>query len=146
MLEPVGGADASAYPYRLVGSQRVQRANNDGTFTPVVNVTLQSVFYGVQFSFTILASTWDAGGAPEVEGQRTEWVDAVCGHEHVQGFYTQQDQGPDQVLYNFAHIVVGTDDGAVTDEAVVRMDHLGDAATVQKIDATWQRLVTAGAS
>jgi len=145
-LEPVGGGDAADHPYRLIGSARVQRANNDGTFTQVVNITDQSVLYGVQFTFTILASTWDGGGAPPLEAERTAWVDQVCSHAHVIGFYTQTDQGPDQILYNFAHIVVGTPDGAISDETVVRMDHLNDQDTFTKIDATWQRLVDAGAS
>ena len=145
-LEPVGGGDAADHPYRLIGSERTNRANNDGTFTPVVNMTLQSVLYGVQFRFTILASTWDSGGAPPLEAERTAWVDQVCSHDHVQGFYTQADQGPDQVIYNFAHIVVGTDDAAITDETVVRMDHLNDSSTFTKIDQTWARLVAAGAS
>ena len=145
-LAPVGGGDAADHPFRLVGANRTSRANSDGTFTAVVNLTLASTLYAVQFTFTILASTWDAGGAPPLEAERTAWVDEICGNEHVQGFRSEQDTGPDGVLYNFGVITVGTDDGSITDEVRVRMDHLNDVSTFGAIDAAWNRLVAAGAS
>lgn len=145
-LQPVGGGDAADHPYRLIGTNRTSRANNDGTYTPVVNITLQSVLYGVQFTFTILASTFDGGGAPPLEAERTAWVDQICGHDHVQGFRSEQDTGPDLILYNFGVITVGTDDGAITDEVRARMDHLNDSSTFAAIEKSWQRLVEAGAS
>lgn len=145
-LAPVGGGDAADTPFRLIGSNRTFRVNNDGTFTPIVNLTCQSVRYGVQFSFTLLASTFDTDGGPPLEAERTAWVDAICGHEHVQGFRSEVDQGPDQVLYNYGVITVGTDDGQITDEVRARMDRLNDVATFGAIDAAWARLVAAGAS
>ena len=145
-LEPVGGGDAADHPYIPISVQRTFRALNNGTFQPIVNVTAQSALYGVQFTFTMKASTWDSDGGPPLTAERTAWVDQICGHDHVQGFYTDQDTGPDNLMYNFAHIVVGTDDGAITDEAVVRMDQLNTTATFQKIADVWSRLVAIGAS
>ena len=78
--------------------------------------------------------------------ERTAWVDQICGHAHVQGFHSETDQGPDQILYNYGVILVGTDDGAITDEVRVRMDHLNDQATFAAIDRAWQRLQAMGAS
>jgi len=145
-LEPVGGGDAADHPFIPVGTTRTARINTDGTFTPVVNITAQSALYGVEFTFTITAEKWDGGLGYPLTAEKASQVDEVCGHAHVQDFYTQTDQGPSQVLYNFAHIVVGTDSGAITDEAVVRMDHLGDQSTYAKIDQVWKRLTDFGAS
>ena len=145
-LEPVGGGDAADHPYIPIGVQRTFRALSNGTFQPIVNVTAQSSLYGVQFTFTMKASTWDTNGGPPLTAERTAWVDQVCGHDHVQGFYTDQDSGPDGLMYNFAHIVVGTDDGAITDEAVVRMDQLNQQSTFDKIATVWGRLTALGAS
>lgn len=144
-LPPVGGGDASDHPYQLIGTTRTFRVNTDGTFTPVVNITAASRLYGVQFTFTLLASTFNTDGGPPLTAERTAWVDEICGYRHVQGFHSETDQGPDQVLYNFGVIEVGTDDGAITDETRVRMDHLNDQATFAAIDATWKRLVDLGA-
>jgi hypothetical protein len=145
-LAPVGGSDTADHPYIPISSARTFRVNNDGTFTPVVNVTAASATYGVQFTFTILASTWDTDGGPPLTAERAGEVDEVCAHPHVVGFRTETDQGSDQVLYNYAVITVGTDDGAITDETRVRMDQLGGGATFAQIDATWKRLQAWGAS
>lgn len=141
-----GPGDSGGIPYTLIGTVRGFRVNNDGTFIPIVTITAVSKTYGVQFSFDLTAATFETDGGPPLTYERTGWVDEVCSLPHVQGFRTEKDQGPDQVLYNYAHIVVGTDDGAITDEAVARMDHLNDASTFQAIDDTWARLVAMGAS
>ena len=144
-LEPVGGGDAADHPYRMVGGPvRTFRVNNDGTTTAVVNITAVSVLYGVQFTFTILASTYDADGGPPLTAERTAWVDQVCGHDHVIGFHTEVDQGPDQVLYNYAVITVGPDGQTEGDTVTVRMDHLNDVATFSAINASWARQVALG--
>lgn len=145
-LQPVsGGADASSHPFIPIATQSSFRPNNDGTLTPIINVTAQSVLYGVQFTFTMLKSTWDNDGGPPLTAERTNWVDEVCAYRHVQGFYSEQDSGPDGILYNYGVIVVGTDDKAITDTCRVRMDHLNDPATFGLIDATWKRLSDLGA-
>jgi hypothetical protein len=145
-LPAIDDGIVSPHPFELIGTVRTFRVNSDGTFTPVVNITARSRTYGVQFTFTIRASTFDADGAPALTALRTEWVDTVCAHDHVQGFHTEQDQGPDQILYNYAVIEVGTDDESITDEVRVRMDSLNTPATFAAIDASWRRLVALGAS
>ncbi len=145
-LAAIGTSSAGVSgPYTLVGSVRGERANQDGTFTPIVTVTAQSATYGVVFTFTVLASTWDADGGPPLIEEKTGEVDAVCAHPHVVDFRTEQDQGPSQVLYNYAVITVGTADLAITDDTRVRMDHLGLPSTFGAIDAVWNRLAAAGA-
>jgi hypothetical protein len=141
-----GGAGGDEHPYTLIGAVRTFRVNNDGTFTGVVNITAVSKTYGVQFTFTILAATFDADGAPSQTGLRTEWVDQIAAHDHVVGFRTEVDQGPDQILYNYGVITVGTPDAAITDEVRVRMDQLNTPAAFGAIDASWNRLVALGAS
>lgn len=143
-LAPVGGSDAAQHPFRLVGLARTLRANNDGTFTPVVNITCASTLYGVTFTFTILASTFDTDGGPPLEAERTAWVDEICGHAHVVDFRSESDLGPSQVLYNYGVITVGNADGTITDEVRVRMDHLNDPSTFGAIDAAYKRLQAAG--
>lgn len=145
-LEPVGGGGGASAAYTPVAIQRTFRVNADGTFTPVVNVTAISTLYGVQFTFTMLASVWDADGGPPLTELRTEWVNAVCAYDHVVGFHTEVDQGPDQILYNYGVITVGTADASITDEVRVRMDHLNDQSTFAAIDAAWKRLQAMGAS
>lgn len=145
-LPVVDDGTTSPHPFNLIGTVRTFRVNSDGTFTPVVNITASSRTFGVQFTFTILAATFDADGAPPLTALRTEWVDTVCAHEHVQGFHTEQDQGPDQAIYNYAVILVGTDDQAITDEVRTRMDQLNAPATFAAIEASWGRLVALGAS
>lgn len=141
-----GGAPGVGHPYKLIGTVRTFRVNNDGTFTPVVNITALSATYGVQFTFTITAQTFQADGARTQAELRTEWVDTIAAHEHVIGFHSEVDQGPDQILYNYGVIQVGTEDGAISDEVRVRMDQLNTPATFAAIEASWQRLVALGAS
>lgn len=137
------GGTLAAYTY--VGSARTFRVNADQSTTPIVNVTAISNLYGVQFTWTVLAQTWDADGPAGVIPLKTEEVNAVCGHDHVQDFRTETDQGPSQVLYNYGVITVGPDEGLQTDEVRVRMDHLNDPSTFAAIDAKWSQLAAAGA-
>jgi hypothetical protein len=139
-------SEGDAHPYQLIGVNRTFRVNSDGTFTPIANITAASKTYGVQFTFTILATTLDNDGAPSETALRTEWVDTIAAHPHVVGFRSEVDQGPDQVLYNYGVITVGTDDQTITDEVRVRMDQLNEPSTFGAIDACWKRLVALGAS
>ena len=139
MLEPAGAGGGQGLEYNLVGNPvRTFRVNNDGTTTAVVNITAISLLYGVQFTFTMLASTYDAGNGPTVTSQRTEWVNAVCAYPHVVGFHTEVDQGPDQILYNYAVITVGAEGTTEGNTVTQRMDRLGDASTFTLIDSAWQ--------
>lgn len=144
--DPGGGPGGAGAAFTLLGSVRTFRVNGDQTTTPVVDVTAQSSLYGVQFTWTVLASTWDSDGPAAFVPLKAAEVNVICAHDHVQDFRTEKDQGPSQVLYNYAVITVGTDDQAVTDEVRVRMDHINDPATFGKIDAVWSQLAAAGAS
>lgn len=132
--------DAADHPYIPVGNPvRTFRVNNDGTFTPVVTITAQSALYGVQFTFTILASTYDDDGGPPLTAERAAWVDEICGYPHVVDFWSETDQGPSQILYNYGVIIVGPEGATAGDEVRVRMDHLNQPGTFAAIDAAWKR-------
>jgi hypothetical protein len=146
MLAPLESSDTATGAYILVGTARTFRVNSDQTTTPIVHVTATSKTYGVTFSWDMLASVWDDDGGPPLIAERTGQVDEICGHAHVQGFRSEADLDASQLLYNYGVITVGTDDQAITDEARVRMDHLGLPSTFGTIDAVWKRLVKAGAS
>lgn len=149
-LQPVGGSGgtsggASAGEYTLISSYRTFRVRPDNTTQPIQAVTAQSDLFGVSFSFFIAGATWDTDGGPPLIRDMTAYVNDVCGLDHVVGFRSEQDLGSDQMLYNYAVITVGTEDGSITDEARVRMDLLRTGAAVPAIDAVWSRLVAAGA-
>jgi hypothetical protein len=137
------GSIAVDTAYRLIAAQRTFRVNSDGSTSPVVNVTAQSQKYGVQYTWTILGQTWDQDGGPPAIALKTEQVNAICGHDHVLDFRTEQDQGASGQLFNYAVITVGTDDELVTDEARVRMDHIGEPAAFAAIDTVWRRIAAA---
>lgn len=139
-----GGDISSDTAYELVGASRTFRVNSDQTTTPVVIVTAKSKKYGVTYTWTMLASTWDIDGGPPAIALKTEEVNQVCGHDHVQDFRTETDQGPSQQLYHYAVITVGTEDQTITDEVRWRMDQIGTPAVFGAIDADWNRIVQAG--
>lgn len=140
-----GGDVASLEAYYFRGSQRRFRVNPDNTTTEVVDVTAESQMFGVQYTWTVLATDWDASGPAGVIPLKTGEVNQICAKPHVQDFWTETDQGASQVLYHYAVITVGTDDGAITDVVRVRMDHI-DPPPNAKLDAVWQRLADAGAT
>jgi hypothetical protein len=149
-LDPVdggsgGGGEPSDGAYTLVSSFRTFRVLSDNTTQPIQAVTAQSNLYGVTFSMFIAGKTWDTDGGPPFIRDMCAYVNDVCGLDHVVGFRSEQDLGTDQVLYNFAVITVGTEDGTITDEARVRMDQLRTGAEVPAINAVWKRLQDAGA-
>lgn len=149
-LAPVsGGGDTGGTPsageYALLSSFRTFRVRPDNTTQAIQAVTAQSLLYGVSFSFFIDGRTWDTDSGPPLIRDMTGYVNDVCGMDHVVGFRSEQDVGADQMLENFAVITVGTEDGAVSDEARVRMDLLRTGAAVPAIAAVWARLQDAGA-
>ena len=146
-LQPVGGGGGSSSGgslYDPVASVRTFRVLPNNETQPIQAVTARSKLYGVVFSFFIDGTTWDSDGGPPFINDMTGYVDDVCGMDHVVGFRTEQDLGPDQLLYNYAVITVGTDDGLLTDEARVRMDLLRTGAEVPQIEAAWARLQAIG--
>ena len=148
-LQPVsGGGDgggASAGEYDPIASTRTFRVLPNNDTQPIQAVTVRSRLYGVVFSFFIDGNTWDTDGGPPFIRDMTAYVNDVCGMDHVIGFRSEQDLGPDQLLYNYAVITVGTDDELLTDEARVRMDQLRNGAEVPAINAAWSRLQAIGA-
>lgn len=140
------GGDISADTgYNLVGVVRGMRVSANDTLTPIATITAQSKKYLVTYTWSILARTLDTDGAPPLIALKTEEVNVICGHDHVQGFRTENDQDASQVLYHYAVITVGTDDEAITDEVRYRMDNIGNPGVFAAIDACWQRLVALGA-
>ena len=147
-VDSEGNASGEGGPgvgYTLISTTPTFRVNADQTTTPVVDITAQSTVYGVQFTWTVLGTTWATDGPAAFVPLKTAEVNQVCAHEHVQDFRTETDAGPSQVLYHYAVITVGTDDQAITDDVRVRMDHLNDPATFGAIDAAWSKLAEAGA-
>lgn len=142
----VGGNVNPGPNYVLVGTSRTFRVNPDQSTTPVMIVTAMSLAYGVVFTWTMLAATWDASGGPPAIDLETQEVDQICGHPHVQDFRTEQDQGPSGQLYNFAVVTVGMDDLSLTDEVRIRMDLIGLPSAFAAIDADWTLLQNAGAT
>lgn len=140
-----GGDVQTLEAYRFLASQRRFRINPDNTTTEVVDVSAESVLYGVQFTWSVLAETWDASGPAGVIPAKTGEVNLICAKPHVQDFWTESDQGPSNVLYHFAVITVGTADGAITDQVRARMDNISPPPNAQ-LDAVWQRLADAGAT
>lgn len=147
-LAPVsGGGDgggASAGEYDPIASVRTFRVLPNNDTQAIQAVTVRSKLYGVVFSFFISGTTWDTDGGPPFIRDMTGYVNDVCGMDHVVGFRSEQDLGPDGLLYNYAVITVGTEDGLLTDEARVRMDLLRQGAEVPEIDAAWARLQAIG--
>ena len=147
-LQPVGGGGGPSEGgnlYDPIASVRTFRVLPNNETQPIQAVTVRSKQYGVVFSFFIDGTTWDTDGGPPFINDMTGYVDDVCGMDHVIGFRSEQDLGPDQLLYNYAVITVGTEDGLITDEARVRMDLLRQGAEVPAIGAAWSRLQAIGA-
>lgn len=145
MLADPGGGAAAPYEFRLVGVEHTFRVNADATTSPIVLITAYSVLYAVTFSWFITQKTFDDFGADGAAREKTGQVNAVCGLEHVQGFRTEQDQDRSSLLYNYAVVLVGTDDQRITASVSQRMDQIADASMVAKIDAAWEKLVALGA-
>lgn len=141
-----GGGGATGPVYTLNTVSRTYRVNPDQTTTQIVNITATSNLYGVVFTFTILATTFDQSGGPPAISLKTAEVDQICGHPQVQDFRTETDQGVSQVLYNFAVITVGDAAQAYTSEVRVRMDMIGLPSAFAAIDNEWNLLVAMGAS
>lgn len=140
------GGGAGSTDYVLVGVERTFRVTpSNNTLTPIVNVTAQSSVYGVQYTWTLLAKTWDAQGSTALLSEKAAEVDAIMEEGHVIDFRSETRQGPSQVLYNYGIITVGTADGSISDEVEIRMDMLTDPSVQTNILATWARLVAAGA-
>lgn len=144
------GAPAESAAYNLIGAARTSRVTSDNTVQDIIQVTAQSQMFLVTFTWFVDPVHWKADGAPGLVGLKTTQVNAICGHDHVIGFRTTQDQDASRLLVNYAIITVGTDDGRIQDENSpdfhpVRMDQLGTPAPVAAADAMWHTLAAVGA-
>ena len=146
MLQQPGGGDVGAPGrYNLLGVVNTFRTNQNNTTTPLVELTCYSTLYGVTYTWDVTTATYNADGGDVLASEKTALVEAICGDAHVQGFRTEKEEDRSSLLYNYAVITVGTDDGSITDTVSVRMDHIGDPGAFQLIADCWNRLVRAGA-
>ena len=147
LTQPEAGPGTADTAYSFVASHRTFRVQGSGDLLAVIDVTATSDLYDATFTFTLKAATWDADGGPPLIEQKTSEVNAVCAHPHVQGFRSEPRQNASKVLYNYAVVTVGTDDGQIEDDVdTFRMDQINTPAMFAAIDACWNRLVAAGAS
>jgi hypothetical protein len=145
-----GGETPADAAYKLIGAARTTRVTSDNTIQDIVAVTAQSDMYLVTFSWFVLPVTWTADGAPALVGLKTSQVNQLCGHDHVIGFRTIQDQDASRLLNNYAIITVGTAGGSIQNEngsadMPVRMDQLGTPLPFAVADALWKPLAALGA-
>lgn len=140
------GSQGTAADYQLVSVVNTFRVNANNTTTPLVEITARSVQYDVQFTWDILQSTFNGEGGPAAAALKTEQVNQICGHDHVYSFRTEQDQDASGVLYNYAVVQVGTDDGSITTDVRIRMDSIGLPSAFAALDAAWTKLVALGAA
>jgi hypothetical protein len=144
-----GGTSPESAAYHLVAAARTQRVTSDNTLQNVIQVTAQSQMFGVTFTWFVEPVNWTADGAPGVVGLKTSQVNVICGHEHVIGFRSVQDQDASRLLNNYAIITVGRDDGSAQNENdstfhPVRMDQIGTPLPFNVIDALYAPLAALG--
>jgi len=131
--------------YNLLGVVNTFRVNQNNTTTPLVELTAYSIVYGVTYTWAVSKATYVADGGDVLASEKTAQVEAICAAPHVHAPPTEKDEDESDLLYNYAVITVGTDDGAIADSTSVRMDQLGTPGAFQAIADTWARLVKTGA-
>lgn len=141
-----GAVDATDEAYTGLSTSETERTDDDGTVTPLVQVSVTSARFGVRFTWFMLKTTVVADGIAPAAHLKTGQVNVICAHPHVQGFRSEQDFGRDGTLYNYGVVTVGTDDGSAALETRVRMDAIGQPAVFAAIEHLWTQLVEAGAS
>lgn len=142
---PTGDSVGAEGRYNLLGVVNTFRVNQNNTTTALVELTAFSKVYGVTYTWAVTKATYLADGGDVLASEKTAQVEQICAHEHVQAFRTEKEEDRSSLLYNYAVITVGTDDGAITDTCAVRMDHLGTPGAFVVIDETWAKLVSTGA-
>lgn len=145
MLQAEDSGSVEPTEYRLVGAVPTFRVNQNNTTTAIVELTAYSPLYGVQYTWDVLKTTFDRDGGKALAEQKTEQVNAVAAHPHVQALRSEKEQDRSGLLYNYLVITVGTPDLAITTDVTRRMDQLADTATAAAIDKAWKTLVAAGA-
>jgi len=144
-LEPVGGGEVGTSDYQLVGAISTYRNGPNQTLVPIEEITARSTLYDVEFSFNVTMQTFTSEPTNVLASEMTAYVNEVGAHAHVVGLRGEQDTANDGNVYNYLVITVGTDDGLITTDVRVRMDHLSSGSWAPLVDAAWQNLVTLGA-
>lgn len=146
MLQNPGGDSVGAPGrYFLRGTVNTFRTNQNNTTTALVELSCYSTLYGVTYTWAVTRATFLADGGDVLASEKTAQVEQICANVHVQGFRTEKEEDRSSLLYNYAVITVGTDDGDIADTVTVRMDQIGLPAAFELIEACWQRLVKTGA-
>jgi len=145
LQKPDGGDVGAPGRYNLLGVVNTFRVNQNNTTTPLIELSAYSTLYGVTYTWAVTKATYVADGGDVLASEKTAQVEAICADAHVQGFRTEKEEDASGLLYNYAVITVGTDDGAIADSTSVRMDQLGTPGAFQAIADCWARLVKTGA-
>lgn len=140
VIQGEGGPSTSTIDYTLVAAAPTSRVAGDNTIQDVVQVTATSSLYGVTYTWFVEPKNWTTDGGPPLIQEKTGDVNAVMEADHVIGFRTVQDQNASRLLVNYAVITVGSQDGSVSDEVQVPMDHLNTPATFGAITSVWETL------
>jgi hypothetical protein len=140
------GTEADVAKFDLVGVVNTFRVNQNGTTTPLVEITARSVKYDCQYTWDITLTTFQDEGAPNSAQQVTTEVNYIASLDHVQAIRSEADQDASGTLYNYLVVTVGTDDLTQTTDVSIRMDRIGTPAAFKALDTAWASLAALGAS
>lgn len=139
------GSSAQNDGYQLVSVTDTFRVNPNNTTTPLKEITARSLLYDVYFTWDISQATFDGEGAPAAAALKTEQVNQIAGADHVYAVRSQPEQDKTGVLYNYLVVTVGTDDGSITSDVLIRMDRIGLPSAFGAIADEWKKLQALGA-
>jgi hypothetical protein len=144
-LAPLGGGGSSPTAYELIGAISTYRNGPNQTLIPIEEISARSLLYDVSFTFDVTMTTFQGSGAQELASEKTGYVNAIGAMDHVVGLRGEQDTANDGNVYNYLVITVGTDDGLITTDVRLRMDHLGTGQEATLVDNAWTNLQALGA-
>lgn len=131
--------------YQLIGVVATFRLNQNNTTTPLMELTVRSTLYDVQFTWDVTKATFDGSGGQVLASEKTAQVNEIAALPHVQALRSEKEQDRSDLLYNYLVVTVGTQDLAITDDVAIRMDAIGTPGAFTAINEAWARLVAAGA-
>ena len=145
MLQKPDGSSVGSGAYDIIDQVSTVQVNPNNTVTPIEQITFRARLYDVTATFNVLASTYQADGAPGLVSEKTAQVEALCANPNVIGARGEQDQDPASTrLYNYLVLTVGTPDGARTSDVKIRMDELGLPSAFAAIDHAVQLMASLG--
>jgi hypothetical protein len=137
-LQKPDGGDVGSGNYDIISQVSGNQVNPDNTTTPIETITFRARLYDVVATFNVLASTYQADGAPGLVSEKTAQVEQIAAADHVVALRGAPDIDPiSKRLYNYLVVTVGTDDFARTSEVWIRMDQIGLPSAFGKIAAAW---------